>query len=184
MATRSARSTTVSVRPRECAVAAAAFEADQPPRPDFALQEGRVAFTFQALGAAQVYSVDVENGVGELLTGQVSIARYPELVLEPAPDFRDSFAVQRARGHAGLGVDEFGEGLLFGEEQGLRGVGIGDGGLAVQDIRHPFAEFLGDLGSRQHRQQVATAQGENADLLLAAVGVQFDQRGHGVGEFV
>ncbi len=94
MATRPARSTTVSVRPRECAVAAAAFEADQPPRPDFALQEGRVAFTFQALGAAQVYSVDVENGVGELLTGQVSIARYPELVLEPAPDFRDSFAVQ------------------------------------------------------------------------------------------
>ena len=64
------------------------------------------------------------------------------------------------------------------------GVGIGDGGLAVQDIRHPFAEFLGDLGSRQHRQQVATAQGEDADLLLAAVGVQFDQRGHGVGEFV
>lgn len=33
-------------------------------------------------------------------------------------------------------------------------------------------------------QQVATAQGEDADLLLAAVGVQFDQRGHGVGEFV
>ena len=132
----------------------------------------------------QVQGVDVENGVSELIAREIGVARDPKLVLEPAPDFRDGFAVHRVRGGADLGVDEFGEDLLFGEKQGLCDVGIGEGGFVVQDIQDPLAEFLGDFGSRQHRQQVATPQRKDANLLLAAAGFQFDQRCHGIGEFV
>jgi len=139
------------------AVAAAAFEADQQPRSDFALQEGRVAVGCEALHAMQLQGVDVENGIGELIARQIGVARDPELVLEPAPDFRDGLAVQRVRGSAGLGEDEPGESLLFGEEQGLRDAGefvvagLVDGG---DGVRYPTRERLGFRLTTAERQLV------------------------------
>lgn len=86
------------------AVAATAFEANQNPRPDFALEERRIAVAFQPLRAAQFHGIDVEDSVGEMFAGQIGVARHSELALEPAPDFRDGFTVHRVRRGAGLGV--------------------------------------------------------------------------------
>ncbi len=133
------------------------------------------------------HPANVGAGFGETGVRQVFVAGQPEMIVEPPPGIGPVGAVGETLGNQ---RGEF-SGLLAADGVGQGCCRLASADFGVEDVQDPLAEFLGNGGAGEHRQQVSAAQGEDANLAhltcfrrLRIQVLQLHYSGHLVGEFV